>query len=175
MRERDNRLYECVFIVRPDLAPPQVEVITAKMSEILTSRNCRIEKTEFCGLLKLAYPILKNKNGHYVILGIRGNGEAITEMERIMRIDQDVIRYLTVKVDSMAPGATMISYTKNNYKRRKMEEDDLDLRFEGEEEIVEDKAIATGDSSEGSSEEPSETSEAKQLDSNSESEENKES
>ncbi len=93
--------YECVFIARQDISATQAEALTDKYSEIIESNGGTVAKRESWGLRTLAYRIRKNRKGHYTLLNLDTPSEAVKEMERIMRIDEDVLRYLTIRVDEL--------------------------------------------------------------------------
>ena len=95
-------LYENVFIVRQDVSNQQVEELTTRFTEILESGGGKVEKTEFWGLRTMAYKIKKNRKGHYVMLNLDAPPPAVQEMERLMRLHEDVMRVLTIKVDEHA-------------------------------------------------------------------------
>lgn len=92
-------LYECVVIGRQDLSQSQVDAITENCVRIIKEDNGKIEKQEYCGLRTLAYPIRKNKKGHYVLLNITSTPAAIKEVERQLRLNEDVLRYMTIAVE----------------------------------------------------------------------------
>lgn len=94
-------LYESIFIARPDLSSAQVEKLAEKFAGFITDNGGKIEKTEHWGLRQLAYPIKKNKKGHYVLLNIDAPSDALSEMERNMRISEDVMRYMSVSVKEL--------------------------------------------------------------------------
>ncbi len=97
-------LYESVFIARQDLTPAQIEALTGTVAELLTNNGGKITKTEQWGLRSLAYQIRKNKKGHYILMNIDGPASCIQEMERSMRINEDVLRYLTLRVEAHEEG-----------------------------------------------------------------------
>jgi small subunit ribosomal protein S6 len=97
-------LYESVFIARQDLSPAQVETLTSDVETLLKNNGGKVVKTEQWGLKTLAYRIRKNKKGHYVLMNIDSPAAAITEMERTMRINEDVLRYLTIRMDALEEG-----------------------------------------------------------------------
>ena len=92
-------LYESVIIGRQDLTPGQFETLLEKFTEVIKSFKGEIKKREHWGIRNLAYKINKNRKGHYVLLNIDGPPEAIQEYERLMRLDEDVIRFLTIKIN----------------------------------------------------------------------------
>ena len=96
--------YESVFIARQDISAPQVESITESVTKLIEERGGKVAKTEYWGLRSLAYRIKKNRKGHYVLLNLDAQAEAIQEMERQLRLNEDVVRYLTVKLDALEEG-----------------------------------------------------------------------
>ena len=92
-------LYEHIVIVRPDISPAQVEAMSEELTTFLTERGAKVGKTEYWGLRNLAYPIQKQRKGHYSLLNIDGPAAAVHELERRHRISDDVMRYMTVRVD----------------------------------------------------------------------------
>ncbi len=100
--------YECVFIVRQDVPSSQVESLTETFSNIITENGGKVEKTEFWGLKTLSYKIKKNRKGHYVLLNLDAPHPAVTEMERQMGISDDVLRTLTIRVDALEEGPSMM-------------------------------------------------------------------
>ena len=91
--------YESVLIARQDLASSQVNDIVSSLSDVIKNQGGEVVKVDNWGLKNLAYRIKKNRKGHYVLLNIVAPSQAITEYERLMRLNEDVIRYMTVKVD----------------------------------------------------------------------------
>jgi len=96
--------YENVFISRQDLAPQQAEALATTFSELVTAQGGSVTKTEYWGLRNLSYQIKKNRKGHYTLLNIDGPAAAVAELERQMRIHEDVLRYLTVRVEALEEG-----------------------------------------------------------------------
>ena len=94
-------LYESVIIGRQDLTPGQFETLLEKFIAVIQSFKGEIKKRENWGIRNLAYKINKNRKGHYTLLNIDGPPEAIQEYERLMRLDEDVIRFLTIKIKSV--------------------------------------------------------------------------
>lgn len=101
--------YELVYIVRPDVASSQTETTAKKFEEVITSKGGKIIKTEQWGLKTLAYRVSKHRKGYYTMIGFEGNGEAVNEVERQMRISDDIIRFLTINVEELtkAPSIQM--------------------------------------------------------------------
>ena len=94
-------LYESVIIGRQDLTPNQFEELTDEFIKIVESFKGVIKKRENWGLRNLAYKINKNRKGHYVLLNIDSSSDAITEYERLMRLNEDIIRFLTIRISSV--------------------------------------------------------------------------
>ena len=94
-------LYESVIIGRQDLTPGQFETLLEKFIAVIQSFKGEIKKRENWGIRNLAYKINKNRKGHYMLLNIDGPPEAIKEYERLMRLDEDIIRFLTIKINSI--------------------------------------------------------------------------
>jgi len=97
-------LYEHVFLARQDLAQAQVDALAEAATKIITDHDGKVVKTETWGLRSLAYRIAKNRKAHYVMLEIDAPGAVIAELERQTQINEDVIRFMTVKVDELEAG-----------------------------------------------------------------------
>ena len=93
--------YETVFIARQDLSTTQVEAMTEAFSKVITDNEGTIAKTESWGLRSLAYKIKKNRKGHYMQLTIDAPIPAMKELERQMHINEDLLRHLTVRTDTL--------------------------------------------------------------------------
>ena len=94
--------YESVLIARQDLGASQVSNIVSDLSDIIKKEGGEVVRVDNCGLKNLAYRIKKNRKGHYVVMNIAAPANAIAEFERIMRFNEDIIRYMTVKVDEFS-------------------------------------------------------------------------
>ena len=105
-------LYESTFIARPDISSQQVDGLAEQFRETLTEAGGEVAKTEYWGLRSLAYRIKKNRKGHYYFMNIAAPPEAISAMERTMRINEDVIRYLTVRVDEHDPNPAPLTQSR---------------------------------------------------------------
>ena len=97
-------LYENIFIARQDATAAQVEALTDAFANIVAEQGGKVTKREYWGLRSLSYRIKKNRKGHYMLLNLDAPAAAVVEMERNMRISEDVIRYLTVRVDEHEEG-----------------------------------------------------------------------
>ena len=102
-------LYENVFIARQDLSKLQVEALTNTFVELITNNGGTVDKVEQVGLRTLAYLIKKNRKGHYVLLNITAEPPVIKELERIMRLNEDLLRFLTVRVEEHEKGLSALS------------------------------------------------------------------
>ena len=91
--------YESVLIARQDLGASQVNSLVSDLSEVIKKEGGEVVKIDNWGLKNLAYRIKKNRKGHYVLLNIVAPASAISEYERLIRLNEDVIRYMTVKVE----------------------------------------------------------------------------
>ncbi|WP_375394865.1 30S ribosomal protein S6 [uncultured Sphingomonas sp.] len=101
-------LYEHIFLARQDLAQAQVDALAEAATKIITDNHGKVVKTESWGLRSLAYKIAKNRKAHYVMLEIDAPGDVVAELERQTQINEDVIRYMTVKVDALEAGPTVM-------------------------------------------------------------------
>src|SRR6516165_3654475 len=97
-------LYENVFIARQDISGAQVDTLADTFTQLVADNGGEVKKREYWGLRNLAYRMRKNRKGHYVLLNIDSPSAAIAELERTMRINEDVIRYLTIRVDELEEG-----------------------------------------------------------------------
>ncbi|MEL6323394.1 MAG: 30S ribosomal protein S6 [Pseudomonadota bacterium] len=95
-------LYEHVVITRPDISPAQVDTFVEEVTDFLKTQGANVGKTEYWGLRTLAYPINKVRKGHYSLLNIDGPAPALHELERRHRISDDVMRYMTIKVEELS-------------------------------------------------------------------------
>ena len=107
-------LYECVFIARNDVTQAQVELIADSMAALVdadngiappaegeTATETSVKKREYWGLRGLAYRIKKNRKGHYMLMGLDAKPASITEMERLLGLNEDVLRFMTIRVDEI--------------------------------------------------------------------------
>jgi small subunit ribosomal protein S6 len=115
-------LYECVFIARNDATQQQVEAIADQIGEQLSSDGGEVKKREYWGLRSLAYRIKKNRKGHYMLLGLDAKPPFIAEMERQLRLNEDVLRFMTLRVEEIEEGPSAILSRKS---------DDRDRAFRG--------------------------------------------
>lgn len=97
-------LYEHVFLTRQDAAPTQVDALTEQYKALVAANGGKVTKTEYWGLKSLTYRIKKNRKAHYTLFNIDAPSAAVQEMERQMSISEDVIRFMTVKVEAHEDG-----------------------------------------------------------------------
>src|ERR1700755_1430604 len=101
-------LYENIFIARQDVPATQVETLTNQFAELVTAQGGTVQKKEYWGLRSLAFRIKKNRKGHYTLMNIDAPAAAVKELERTMSINEEIIRYLTVRVDSLEEGPSAV-------------------------------------------------------------------
>ncbi|MSO88473.1 MAG: 30S ribosomal protein S6 [Rhodospirillaceae bacterium] len=106
--------YENVFIARQDVSATQVDALAEAFSAIIAANGGSVKKKEYWGLRTLTYRIRKNRKGHYVLLNLDAPSAAVLEMERNMRINEDVLRYLTVRVETLEEGPSAMMQSKGS-------------------------------------------------------------
>jgi small subunit ribosomal protein S6 len=106
--------YESVVIARPELTEVQVDKLVDDLSEIITKDKGKIIKIEKWGLRSFAYKINKNKKGHYFMLNLDSAPSTIFEYERKMRINEDIIRFLTLKIEAVDEKPSILSINNDN-------------------------------------------------------------
>lgn len=107
-------LYESTFITRQDMSKQDVTRLTDQFADIIAKEGGKVVKTEYWGLRNLAYKIKKNRKGHYSMLALDAPASAVKEMERNMRINEEVVRTLTVKVDAISEEPSAILNTRGS-------------------------------------------------------------
>jgi small subunit ribosomal protein S6 len=115
--------YECVFITRQDIPTPQVEALTDHFAKVIDDNGGTVTKREYWGLRSLAYRIRKNRKGHYMLLNIDAPPPAVLEMERQMRLSEDVVRQLTVRVEELQQGPSAMMQSRASRDDRPRRED----------------------------------------------------
>ena len=101
-------LYENVFIARQDISGAQVDALADGFTQLIAEQGGEVKKREYWGLRNLAYRMNKNRKGHYVLFNIDAPAPAIAELERTMRINEDVLRYLTLRVGQLEEGPSPV-------------------------------------------------------------------
>jgi small subunit ribosomal protein S6 len=110
--------YEHTLIARQDLSPQQAQALADTYSSVLTEHGAEVTKSEYWGLRSLAYRIRKNRKGHYLHFNLRAPADAITELERQERLSDDVLRYLTVRVDALEEGPSVVMQSRSSREER---------------------------------------------------------
>lgn len=105
-------LYENIFIGRQDLSQQQIEALGVGLGLYVSQNGGTVVRSEYCGLRKLAYPVKKNHKGHYYIIQMKATGAIVAELNRSMKINEDIIRHLIVKVDAFEDKENLISQAK---------------------------------------------------------------
>lgn len=95
--------YEHVFIARQDISPAQVEALTETLAKIVSDQGGKVEKSEYWGLRSLQYKINKNRKGHYSLFNIDGPPAVVAELERQEKINDDILRFMTIRVEALDP------------------------------------------------------------------------
>ena len=106
------RLYESVFIARQDISTTQVESMADEFAGIITNAGGTIHKREYWGLRSLAYRIKKNRKGHYIMFNFETDGPTLKEYERIMGLNEDVLRFLNIRIEEVEEGPSIIMQNK---------------------------------------------------------------
>lgn len=112
-------LYEHVFIARQDISPAQVDGLTETLSNIVTANGGKIEKSEYWGLRNLQYKINKNRKGHYSLFNIDGPASAVQELERQEKINDDVLRSMTIRVEELDAEPSPVLSRRDRPEKRK--------------------------------------------------------
>ena len=113
-------LYEFVFITRQDVSAKHVEDLAKKFAKIVEDNDGKLKNTESWGLRTLAYKIKKNRKGHYTLMHFDAPHPAMAEMERSIKLDEDVLRYLTLRIEELpeGPSAILKSSDDSDYKNK---------------------------------------------------------
>ena len=110
--------YEHVFICRQDLTSTQAESIADEFKKTLVDNGGKVIDTEYWGLKSIAYRMNKNRKGHYFLMRSDSDAPAVSEMERLMNINEDIMRFLTVKVKAHKEGASVMINNKTREDER---------------------------------------------------------
>ncbi len=114
-------LYEHVFLARQDLSQSQVDALAATATEIVEANQGKVTKTESWGLKNLAYKIKRNRKAHFVMLNLDANGAAVAELERQTAINEDIIRWVTIRVDEAEEGPSVMMRKSDRERTRRRE------------------------------------------------------
>lgn len=118
-------LYESVIIGRQDLTPSQFETLIDEFVSVIENLKGTIRKKENWGIRNLAYKINKNRKGHYMLLNIDGPADAIFEYERLMRLHEDIIRFLTIRINSIDEKPSPLMNHKSDRSRNYQSDSDV--------------------------------------------------
>lgn len=129
--------YEHVLIARQDISPQQVDALIEDITRTVAELGGRVGKNEYWGLRNLSYRVRKNRKGHYCLLNLDAPPAAVHELERRLRINEDVLRYITIKVEELDEEASPILARRDRDERRRArreggEGDDGDIRSDRE-------------------------------------------
>jgi small subunit ribosomal protein S6 len=111
-------LYETVLIARNDVTQQQVEQIAADIQTDLETEGGTVKKNEYWGLRTLAYRIKKNRKGHYLLLGLDAKPAFVTEMERKLGLNEDVLRFMTIRVEEIEEAPSAVLSRKSDERER---------------------------------------------------------
>ena len=120
-------LYESVIIGRQDLTNSQFETLIDEFTSVIKSHDGEIKKTEYWGIRNLAYKINKNRKAHYYMLNISSSPETISEYERLLGLHEDIIRFLTVKIDKVDENPSLLMNNKVDRHRNGSDSDNIDI------------------------------------------------
>ncbi len=118
--------YEHIFLARQDLSQAQVDTLAATATEIVEANNGKVTKTETWGLKSLAYKIDRNRKAHFVLLNIDAPGTVVEELERQTRINEDVIRYMTIRVEEHEEGPSVMMRKNERDRKRRSDREERD-------------------------------------------------
>lgn len=111
--------YEHVFIARPEISPQQVDTLVEELSNKIKELGGATTKTEYWGLRNLTYRIKKNRKGHYALINIDAPAPVVHEFERLLRINEDVMRFKTIRVEALDPEPSPILARRDRDERRR--------------------------------------------------------
>jgi small subunit ribosomal protein S6 len=119
MRKHDAMaFYEHVLIARQDISPTQAETLNEELKALIEGQGGHVAKIEYWGLRNLTYRIKKNRKGHYMLLGLDAKPAFITEMERQLSLNEDILRFMTIHVDAIEEAQSAILSRKSDERER---------------------------------------------------------
>lgn len=147
-------LYEHVFIARQDISGTQVDQLVEAFTGVVENGGGKVVGTESWGLRNLAYRVKKNRKGHYVMMNLDAPSEVVTELERQQRIHDDILRYLTLRVEEFEEGPSVMLQGRKERGPRRDDDDDGEDRPRRADSAPREKASESSDdnSSDGDSE-----------------------
>jgi small subunit ribosomal protein S6 len=111
-------LYEHVFLARQDASPQQVDALIEQYKTVIESNGGKVAKVENWGLKSLAYRIKKNRKAFYALMNLDAPSAAVAEMERQMRINEDILRFMTIRVEALEDGPSAMMQKRDRDDRR---------------------------------------------------------
>ena len=140
-------LYESVFIARQDISSGQVDTLADEMEKLILDNGGSVARREYWGLRNLAYRMKKNRKGHYVMFNLDAPSEAVQEMERNLRLHEDVLRYMTIRLEELRADASPMMHGKGDRDR-------ADRRGRDDEEGRKEESVAEAAPAEATEEAP---------------------
>ena len=126
-------LYEHIFMARQDVTPQQVEAMVDQYKGVIEQNGGAIEKTEMWGVKSLAYRIKKNRKAHFTMFNLNAPAPAVAEMERQMRINEDILRFMTIRVEELETEPSVMMQKRDRDERKDRERRERDGGFGGNE------------------------------------------
>ena len=130
-------LYEHIFMARQDVTPQQVEAMVDQYKAVIEQNGGKVEKTEMWGVKSLAYRIKKNRKAHFTMFNLNAPAPAVAEMERQMRINEDILRFMTIRVEELETEPSVMMQKRDRDERKDRERRERDggggASFESEE------------------------------------------
>ncbi|HEV2565823.1 MAG TPA: 30S ribosomal protein S6 [Microvirga sp.] len=124
-------LYEHIFMARQDVTPQQVEAMVDQYKGVIEQNGGSVEKTEMWGVKSLAYRIKKNRKAHFTMFNLNAPAPAVAEMERQMRINEDILRFMTIKVEELETEPSVMMQKRDRDERKDRERRERDGGFDG--------------------------------------------
>ncbi len=140
-------LYESVFIARQDISAGQVDTLADEMEKLISDNGGSVARREYWGLRNLAYRMKKNRKGHYIMFNLDAPSEAVQEMERNLRLHEDVLRYITIRLEELRADASPMMHGKGDRDR-------ADRRGRDDEEGRKEESVAEAAPAEATEEAP---------------------
>ena len=140
-------LYESVFIARQDISAGQVDTLADEMEKLISDNGGSVARREYWGLRNLAYRMKKNRKGHYIMFNLDAPSEAVQEMERNLRLHEDVLRYMTIRLEELRADASPMMHGKGDRDR-------ADRRGRDDEEGRKEESVAEATPAEATEEAP---------------------
>ncbi|GEO17127.1 30S ribosomal protein S6 [Microvirga aerophila] len=126
-------LYEHIFMARQDVTSQQVEAMVDQYKGVIEQNGGTVEKTEMWGVKSLAYRIKKNRKAHFTMFNINAPAPALAEMERQMSISEDILRFMTIRVEELETEPSVMMQKRDRDERKDRERRERDTGFDGNE------------------------------------------